>query len=199
MISPKSQSFTDDERRFLLHLARRSIEAAVGRQSAPWPSLHGLGEHLQQHRACFVTLNKRGQLRGCTGILLARQPLANEVVYSAGQTALNDPRFTPVILSEIIELTIEISVLNSPVRLANAVPDHIPQMIRPGIDGVTLNRGPYRATFLPQVWNKINDPQEFLSRLCEKMGLPPSSWLEPGMSVDVYQVEEFAEDDFTQT
>jgi len=182
-----------EERRCLLKLARQSIEAAARGARLPEVDLDSLPPSLREPKACFVTLHKHGDLRGCTGVLVARSPLAQEVIHTAAQTALNDPRFLPVTPDEVPQLDIEISVLTPPQRLDVPSPEALPRLVRPGIDGVTLIRGSHRATFLPQVWERIPDPVVFLDMLCEKMGLPARSWLVTPMEVEVYQVEEFSE------
>lgn len=188
------ENLTLKERQLLLRLARRAIEAAAAGQPLPQIDLESLPERLREPRACFVTIHtKNGELRGCTGVLVARLPLAQEVIQTAAQTALRDPRFPPVTPEEVPELDIEISILTPPQPLHFSDPRELPRLIRPGIDGVTLFRGPYRATFLPQVWERISDPVEFLDMLSQKMGLPPRAWMFPGMQAEVYQVESFSE------
>ena len=186
-------NLTDEERALLLHLAREAVSAAAAGRPLPKPDLSQLPASLTAAGACFVTLERGHELRGCTGTLLARAPLAEEVVRTAAQTALYDPRFNPVRPEEVGKLTIEISVLTPPTRLDMKDPTRLPTMIRPGIDGVTLMRGRYRATFLPQVWEKIPDPIRFLDMLTQKMGLPSRAWAQKGMEAEIYQVEEFAE------
>lgn len=184
------------ERVLLLRLARDSIACAVSGAPLPQVDLECLPPTLTKPRACFVTLTERdsGALRGCTGVLTANLPLAQEVIRTAAETALHDPRFEPVMPIELDGLRVEISLLTPPVPLDVEHPDDIPRLLRPGIDGVTLTyRTRCRATFLPQVWEKLPDPVEFLDRLCLKMGLPPGTWREPGMEVEVYQVEKFCE------
>jgi AmmeMemoRadiSam system protein A len=110
------------------------------------------------------------------------------------QTALHDPRFYPVTPDEVEQLTIEISILTAPQRLALDRPADLPNRIRPGIDGVTLSRGGHRATYLPQVWDKIPNPTDFLDSLSQKMGLPSRAWAQEGTEAEVYQVEEFSEE-----
>jgi AmmeMemoRadiSam system protein A len=194
----EAQSFstlTEADRLYLLRIARESIQAAVEKRPLPAVALAELPPQIVQPGACFVTLNRRrtGELRGCTGVLVARSPLVEEVIHTAAQTALRDPRFQPVRPSDVDDLSIEISILTPPERLVYKVPDEIPDLLRPGIDGVTLSKEQRRATFLPQVWEKIPDPVEFLDRLCLKMGLLPGAWRKPGLSVDVYQVVEFSD------
>lgn len=193
MIEKRVSNLSPGEHALLLQLARQSIEAATASQPLPQVKLEDLPANLGQPAACFVTLYAGHDLRGCTGTLVARAPLAEEVVQTAAQTALYDPRFTPVSPREVPLLIIEISILTAPQKLDVPGPEAIPRMIRPGIDGVTLSKGLHRATFLPQVWDKIPDPIDFLNMLSQKMGLSSQAWLSPGMQVEVYQVEEFSE------
>ena len=196
MSTPQPAGLTHDEQQILLSLARASIRAAVLGEPLPGNLLADLPPSLFQPAACFVTLlgADTGELRGCTGVLRAQLPLVEEVIRTAAQTALCDPRFPPVSPEELDALRIEISVLTTPQPLEYSSPDEIPERLRPGIDGVTLiHRGLHRATFLPQVWDKIADPIEFLDRLSMKMGLPPGAWRRPGIAVEIYQVQEFGE------
>jgi AmmeMemoRadiSam system protein A len=186
-------NLSEEERRTLLQLARESIRAAASRQGLPKPDLGTLPASLADEGACFVTLYRGKELRGCTGTLLARIPLAQEVVQTAAQTALYDPRFYPVTPDEVGLLTIEISVLTPPTKLLLNDPRDLPNRIRPGIDGVTLSQGSHRATFLPQVWDKVGDPIHFLEMLSQKMGLSAGAWSQRGTEAEVYQVEEFSE------
>ena len=110
--------------------------------------------------------------------------------------AAHDPRFLPVGPGELPDIKIEISVLTEPQQLSFSDPIELRHLLRPGVDGVTLRRDMYRATFLPQVWEHIPDTTRFLDMLCQKMGLPPRSWTRPGMVVETYQVEKFSETDF---
>lgn len=194
-MAERISNLTTNERQQLLKLARASIYAAASGSPLPYPDQATLTDRLIIPAACFVTLHQRRELRGCTGTLLARQPLADEVIHTAAQTALYDPRFSPLAPDEVSLTEIEISVLTAPAKLEVPSPEVLPSLIRPGTDGVTLYRGPYRATFLPQVWDKIPDPVTFLDMLCQKMGLQARAWTHPGMQVEVYQVEEFSENE----
>jgi AmmeMemoRadiSam system protein A len=187
---------SSDDRAFLLRLARESVCASAARDPLPNPNLESLSAKFRTPGACFVTLHKGGQLRGCTGVLVARAPLALEVIHSAAQTALYDPRFDAVVPHEVPEIAIEISVLTPPAILAYKDSEELVKLVRPGIDGVTLSIGGNRATFLPQVWERVPEPREFLSMLCEKMGLPRRTWQVRLLDVEIYQVEEFAEPGF---
>jgi AmmeMemoRadiSam system protein A len=111
------------------------------------------------------------------------------------QTAFHDPRFRPVVADEVPHIAIEISVLTPSIPLQFSTPDDIPRLIRPGIDGVTLRLGLHRSTFLPQVWDKIRTPLEFLTMLSQKMGLPGDAWKNPAIEVETYQTVIIAEHD----
>jgi AmmeMemoRadiSam system protein A len=177
----------------MLSLARQAVEASVMSTAMPMLNLNAVPEYLCEPRACFVTLYKNGELRGCTGVLVARSPLLQEIIHTSTQTALADPRFTPVQPDEVSALNVEISILTPPVRISISSPSDILKRIRPGIDGVTLIKGPYRATFLPQVWERVPEPTAFLDLLCQKMGLPRRAWLFTLMDVETYQAEEISE------
>lgn len=185
-----------EERRILLALARAAVEAAAAGEPPSVPDLETLPRSLSETRAVFVSLHTRGEraLRGCTGVLQAQRPLAEEVVRTAVQTALADPRFPPVTAGEVAALAIEISVLTPPEQLDIPTPDDLPAMLRPGVDGVTLYHGPFRATFLPQVWERVPDALDFLALLSRKMGLSREAWRDPGICAEVYQVEDFSEE-----
>jgi AmmeMemoRadiSam system protein A len=185
--------FTAEERQTLLKLARQALEAGVRGQPLPPLDLAGMSARLRQQGASFVTLTRRGELRGCVGALEAYQPLAEDVREHAIAAALQDYRFPPVQARELSEIQIEISCLTPPQDLEYAQPGDLPRVLRPHIDGVTLFDGRRRATFLPQVWEKLPDPEAFLSHLCQKMGAPDDLWSLRKLRVQTYQVEEFCE------
>lgn len=184
---------TDAEKKTLLRLARASITAAVNHQTMPDVASEELTETLRQPGASFVTLTIDGDLRGCIGALEAYQPLVEDVREHAVAAALEDYRFPKVTAREVPLLEIEISHLTSPQPLDYEKPADLPGLLHPGRDGVILRDGFKRATFLPQVWEKIPDPEEFLSQLCAKMGAPWDLWVRKKLSVAVYNVEEFHE------
>jgi AmmeMemoRadiSam system protein A len=140
-----------------------------------------------------VTLTSRGYLRGCVGALEAYQSLAEDVCEHAVAAAFQDYRFPPVQARELKDIEIEISYLTQPEPLKYENPDALPKLLRPNIDGVVLRDGGRRATFLPQVWEKIPNPEEFLEELCMKMGAPADLWRRKRLNVMIYQVEEFHE------
>jgi len=184
---------TSEEQLTLLRLAREAITQAVNRQEPPAADADAVAENLQRDGASFVTLTRQGRLRGCIGSLEARRSLATDVRENAINAAFSDPRFPPVSAEELDDLRIEVSVLSAPEPLAYDSPDDLVARLRPGVDGVVIERGWNRATFLPQVWEKLPDPHQFLQHLCLKARLPADAYHQPGLDVYTYQVEKFEE------
>lgn len=181
------------ERSLLLKLARQALEAGVRGEALPPLDLQSLPPALRQPGASFVTLTRQGKLRGCVGALEPYQPLAEDVREHAVAAALQDYRFPPVQPAELPEIKIEISRLTLPQELDYTSPEDLLTRLRPGVDGVTLIDGRLRATFLPQVWEKLPDAPTFLDHLCYKMGAPEDLWRRKKLRVQTYQVEEFHE------
>jgi AmmeMemoRadiSam system protein A len=177
----------------LLKIARDAIQKAANEQPLPKIDSKSLPSALVENGASFVTLTKNGRLRGCIGTLEAYQPLAVDVQEHAVAAALEDPRFPKVQSSELQEIRIEVSVLTPKVPLSYSSPEDLLQKLQPGIDGVVIQDGFRRATFLPQVWDQLPDPKQFLSHLCKKMGSPADLWQQKAINVSIYHVQEFHE------
>lgn len=188
-----SNSLSRSEQRQLLRLARDALEAAVRGELPPPVSPADLPLALTRPGATFVTLMNSNELRGCIGGLQARLPLYEDVLEHTVQSAQNDYRFPPVTAAEAPRIEIEISVLTEPQPLRYDSSEQLPRRLRPNVDGVILNQGFQRATFLPQVWERVPDPATFLSMLCEKMGAAPDLWRHTKLEVLTYQVEKFTE------
>lgn len=186
---------TDHEKRILLQAARRALEDGVRGRLPGAPDASILTPALRAQGASFVTLTIDGALRGCVGALEAYQPLVEDVREHALAAALRDFRFPPVIEPELDGIRIEVSRLTAPVVLEYASAEELAARLRPHVDGVILRDGPSRATYLPQVWNKLATPADFLDSLCEKMGAEAGLWRRKILTVQVYQVEEFYEHD----
>lgn len=184
---------TLEEQKMLLRLAREAMEHGVRGEKLPPLDLSSLTDHLREDGASFVTLTTHGQLRGCIGALEPYQPLAQDVREHAAAAALEDPRFSPVRERELNAIEIEVSRLTRPIPLDYTDADDLLSKLRPHVDGVILHDAFHRATFLPQVWEKIPDPVEFLENLCYKMGASPDLWRKKHLDVLTYQVEEFRE------
>ena len=188
-----NEQLTPEEKLTLLKLARQALEAGV--RGHPLPNLEetSLTPALRADGASFVTLTIHGNLRGCIGALEPYQPLAEDVREHAVAAALEDYRFPTVQEGELADIEIEVSRLTVPVQLKYVDADDLLKKLNPGKDGVILRDGVHRATFLPQVWEKIPDPDGFLANLCYKMGTAPDTWRRKHLEVLVYRVEEFHE------
>ncbi|MFH1185061.1 MAG: AmmeMemoRadiSam system protein A [Chloroflexota bacterium] len=186
-------ALTAEEKQMLLRLARNAMECGVRGDDLPPVDLEAVPLHLREPGASFVTLTIRGELRGCIGSLEPAEPLALDVRERAVAAALEDPRFMPVRPEELGRIDIEISRLTLPTELDYSDASELLQKLRPGVDGVILRDGGHRATFLPQVWEKIPDAAAFLDQLCAKMGVMPDTWRHRHLQVQTYQVEEFHE------
>ena len=189
-----TDELTLEEQQILLRMAREAMEHGVRGEKLPALDMETLSAHLREKGASFITLTMGGQLRGCIGALEAYQTLAEDVREHAIAAALEDPRFPPVREDELSRIQIEVSRLTRPFPLNYKDADDLLSKLRPGVDGVILREETYRrATFLPQVWEKIPDPDEFLNNLCYKMGASKNLWRSKHLEVLTYQVEEFHE------
>jgi AmmeMemoRadiSam system protein A len=184
---------TDDEKKTLLRLARSSLEEGVRGRKLPALPAGELTQRLKEPGASFATLTVHGKLRGCIGALEPYQSLVRDVQEHAVAAALEDPRFPPVRPEELQDIEVEISCLTVPQPVEYAEPGDLLSQLRPHIDGVILRDGMRRATFLPQVWEKIPAKEAFLENLCMKMGAAPDAWRKKHLEVLTYQVEEFHE------
>jgi len=190
-----TRELSQQDRDTLLRIARFSIQSKLQGKALPEITLDDYSSPLQDLGACFVTLTKKGVLRGCVGSIEAIQPLVLDVRDRAVGAAFQDYRFPNLSKSEFNEVRIEISCLTKPNELSYCSPEELFHKLRPGIDGVVLRDMGRRGTFLPQVWNQLPDPSLFLGRLCLKMGLDQSAWRSGTMQVETYQVEKFQEVD----
>jgi AmmeMemoRadiSam system protein A len=179
------------QRRELLALARRSIESGLAHGVfVPCPPQLPAG--LMEHGSSFVTLRIGPELRGCCGTIEATRPLAADVWHSAWAAAFSDPRFPALTPMEWRSVSLQISVLSAPEPTPVAGEWDLLQRIRPYVDGLILELGGARATFLPAVWEQIQDPASFVRQLKIKAGWAPDFW-SPHMRVLRYTTESFGE------
>lgn len=174
----------------VVSLARAAISQALGiparaDERAPW---------LQEPGASFVTLRQSGELRGCIGSVEVRRLLLDDIKENAVAAAFRDPRFPPLRREEWAESEVEVSILSAlePMRFDDEA--HALGLLRPGLDGVVLRVGGYCSTFLPQVWNSLPEPRDFMAHLKRKAGLPADFWSDE-MQLMRYTVDKFREDD----
>lgn len=165
-----------EHQRQLLHLAREAIARGLKTHRAWVPDVSDLPEVLCEPGASFVTLTRFGELRGCIGTLEVYQPLAKDVAEHAYAAAFSDPRFPPLSRDEFADLELEISVLGPPEALHFRDEADLLRQLRPGVDGLILQAGENRGTFLPSVWRSLQTPAAFVAHLKQKAGLPADYW-----------------------
>jgi len=187
---PQTSEHEDARGTVLLAHARHAIETLFERRDG-----RALPEapFLDEPGATFVTLRRHGDLRGCIGSLEADRALRVDVARNARAAALHDPRFEPLAEIELEGLSIEVSLLSPPQPLDFRDEHDLLRQLAEARDGVVLEAGRFRSTFLPQVWEQLPDKTEFFSHLAAKAGCAPSAWRGHGVSVSTYRVEAFAE------
>jgi len=185
---------TKEQGKFLVKVAREIIREALFEGKIKRTPLDGLPDVFKRPGAAFVTITEHGQLRGCIGHIIAKEPLIRSVEDNAIAAAFEDPRFYPLRKDEFKDIKIEVSVLTEPKPLKYKDVNDLLNKLRPGIDGVIIKKGPYTATFLPQVWEQLPDKRMFLSHLCMKAGLPSDEWKKGDLEVYTYQVQAFEEE-----
>jgi AmmeMemoRadiSam system protein A len=179
---------TAERGKVLLPIARAAISTALNvpraaDENAPWLAGHG---------ACFVTLTQQGALRGCIGSLQAHRSLLDDVKGNAVSAAFRDPRFAPLRAAELDITRLEISLLSPAEAMTFRDEADALAQLRPEVDGVVFEYRHYRSTFLPQVWEQLPQPREFMAHLKHKAGLPVDFWAE-GVKLSRYRVEKWKE------
>ncbi len=172
----------------LLAQARDAIAAELGAASDTPPRLAAMN----QPAAAFVTLTKDGQLRGCIGSLEARRSMLDDIRANACAAAFRDPRFPPLVAEELPHLRVEVSLLSPPEELVASSEEEALRQLRPGVDGLIFSVGNRRSTFLPQVWESLPEPRQFLAHLKQKAGVASDYW-SPEVRLWRYQAEKFKE------
>jgi MEMO1 family protein len=183
---PKSSDLNRGEQDLLLSIARKTLEACAATERIPEFTIKE--KRLQEKRGAFVTLTKKGQLRGCIGYVIPVAPLHKAVSDMAVAASTQDPRFQPVSGDEVKDVDIEISVL-SPLRLIQNIDE-----IEVGNHGLYVVQGNRSGLLLPQVaaqymWSK----EEFLRQTCFKAGLPAHAWKDPATQIYTFSAQVFSE------
>ncbi|HZK19544.1 MAG TPA: AmmeMemoRadiSam system protein A [Treponemataceae bacterium] len=148
--------------------------------------------HVAEKKASFVTLNSNGNLRGCIGSVIARNALIDDIYHNAQSAAFNDPRFPPLQKTELTTIDIEVSVLSQPKKCSYTDFKDLAQKIKPHVHGLILRHGLNQGTFLPQVWDKVSTPKEFLEHLSYKAGASPSIYSQ-NPEIYTYEVKVLSE------
>lgn len=189
-------SLTEKDEKFLLSLARKSIEHFLKYREVLNVAEEELKEYspaIKEKSACFVTLTINDELRGCIGCFETDKSLYQTVIEMAISAAFFDYRFLPLSEKDLEEVKIEISILTPPRELKYDNPEDLLKKLKPLKHGVIIKKDGYQATYLPQVWEQIPGKKEFLNSLCLKAGLPFDCWKKEKLEVKIYEVESFEE------
>ncbi len=188
---------TQAQGELLVRLARHTLEKRL-RCPENQQTIQDLEEALNEkifQECCgtFVTLKIGDNLRGCIGSLEGYVPLPLGVRENAVNAAFRDPRFTPLTQDELEKIRIEVSVLTPSKPLSYSDDQDLLEKLRPHVDGVIIRKDAASATFLPQVWEQLPNPKNFLRNLCLKAGLSADEWRSGKLNVFTYQVQYFEE------
>jgi AmmeMemoRadiSam system protein A len=189
--------FTEKQGQLLVKLARNAIlKELAGKTTDNESDTSAMAfqdESFQAHYGTFVTLKIKGQLRGCIGNLTPEGSVLEGVKRNAVNAAFHDPRFSSISAAELDQIQIEVSILTEPLLLTYRDSQDLVQKLRVNVDGVIIRKGHASATFLPQVWEQLPRPENFLNHLCMKAGLPADAWKDSKLEVLTYQVQYFEE------
>ena len=195
-----TKKLNDIEGKFLLNIARTTISNRLNQNNENENNLKNENDDdklknsvFYEKRGTFVTLHKDGDLRGCIGTLEPIFPVIKGIRDNAINAAFKDSRFPPLKKNELKNVNIEISILTKPEKLEYSDTDNLLLQLKPNIHGVILQKKHHKATFLPQVWEQLPDPEEFLSHLCQKAGLYANEWEKGDVEIMTYQVEYYKE------
>jgi AmmeMemoRadiSam system protein A len=190
--------FTEEQGQLLINLARNAILNELAGKTTNTIADTSIpafqNERFQEHCGTFVTLKIKGQLRGCIGNLTPEGSVLEGIKRNAVNAAFHDPRFSSISAAELDRTQIEVSILTEPLPLAYQDSQDLIQKLRPHVDGVIIRKGHTSATFLPQVWEQLPRPENFLNHLCMKAGLPADAWKYSKLEVLTYQVQYFEEE-----
>lgn len=183
---------SQEEKDYLLKLVRQTLDEYYKTGKILKVSEADVPARLKASQGVFVTLTENGNLRGCIGYIEPVESIYQSVIDNAVSAAVNDPRFMPVTKDELKDIKIEISVLSVPQVLDVPAKSRL-TTLRPLVDGVVLEEGNKRSTYLPQVWEELADPEEFLSSLCQKGGFTKNCWTKEEIKLYTYQADVFHE------
>jgi len=182
--------YDEDQRKKMLGMAHKAIEKGLETGKPLAVDAHDWPDWAQQQRAAFVTLHLDGRLRGCIGSLAAHRPLICDIAENAFSAAFRDPRFAKLTVAEFTRIEMDISVLSEPEPLPFKDEADLLAKMRPGVDGLILQSGGRRGTFLPQVWDQLPDKHTFLAHLKTKAGFAGDYWSDD-IQIQRYTTETF--------
>ncbi|MHA1369853.1 MAG: TIGR00296 family protein [Promethearchaeota archaeon] len=200
MSGNEGYAYTDDEGRFLVKLARRSLETYLKENKKIEPA-SDCPPKLKKPSGVFVTLRRHGvphdsSLRGCIGLVIAKKPLVNGVIEMALAAGLDDPRFPKVKKGELDNIVFEVTAMTEPKLLEVDSPEEYLKKIKIGRDGLIIEKGFRRGLLLPQVpveQDPVWTVKKFLDWTCKKAWLPDGCWKSPSTKVYTFQGEIFEE------
>ena len=182
-----------NSQQYLLQLARKCLLYFFETGEEYMLAAEEVPEELKSESATFVTLTKFGQLRGCIGRLEATQMLYLDVIEHSYAAAFSDYRFEPLLMEELQDIRIEISILSVPKKLEYQDASDLIVLLEQQRPGVILSDDLHQATFLPQVWEELSDPKAFLDNLCLKARLERNAWEKGHIQISTYTVQNFME------
>lgn len=177
------------DKNYLLKLARRAIQNYLQHKTILAVSEEDLDKELKEERAVFVTLTENGELRGCIGNLEAEKPLYLAIIENSLAAAFCDPRFLPLKPEELDKIKIEISILTPLKEIFFDQPEDLISYLKNKKPGLWLVQNNHNATFLPQVWEELPEPEDFLKHLSLKAGLNPDGWRLPTTRFYEYEAQ----------
>lgn len=172
----KTRALLETHGDLLLSLAKGSIAFTLKENAPAEVHLRHLAPELGENGACFVTLRKNKQLRGCIGSPEAWRPLATDVVANANRAAFHDPRFASLQQNEVEALDLHLSVLSAPEPFEFSDEADFYAQLNAGVDGLSIEDSGQKALFLPSVWEQLPEPKDFIRHLKIKAGLNPENW-----------------------
>ncbi|MEI8350039.1 MAG: AmmeMemoRadiSam system protein A [Candidatus Omnitrophota bacterium] len=190
------EKYSTAEKKYMLALARETLVWYLKYHKLPQPDTATLSGNLKEKRPCFVTLMKKGNLRGCVGLFEFEKPLYENIIDRTIVAAVHDDRFFPVSYDELRDITLEISILTEPKELTFTTAEDLLNKLIPFEDGVILYTPYGSSTYLPQVWEQLPDKEAFLSQLCAKHGAPGNYWKTnyKKIRVEIYKAIHFKEE-----
>ncbi|CAN2043819.1 MEMO1 family protein [Candidatus Magnetomoraceae bacterium gMMP-13] len=189
-----NKKLTEDQGQALIRLARHTISEKLGKADKKKQDPVLSDKAFQANCGTFVTLTINDELRGCIGSLSSAESIMEGIKRNAVNAAFHDPRFPSLKANELNQIDIEVSVLTEPKPLSYKNADDLISKLRVNVDGVIIKKKYLSATFLPQVWEQLPDPEDFLSHLCLKAGLSSKDWKDGSLEVLTYQVQYFEEE-----
>lgn len=170
-------------------LAKYSIEYYLHNNETPDIKESEVVKEFLMEKACFATLYVNGYLRGCIGDCEAYEPLYKNIIRNSIRAATIDNRFESVTLSDLANLKVSVSVLTHPQIYKPENKEELIIFLEKEKPGLIIEKGGNRALFLPQVWDEISQPQDFLMHLCQKAGLEPAEWQKMGIKFSIFYTE----------